>query len=315
MKKLFFFLLLVMLVPSALASKSSLPVSSVQESAEDQATMSLGVFRFSLLPQWEKISESTDDLVTAYYFQNTASGPDNTLRILTVKSNNTYTDSHSLELFYESVVDGMGVINAYGSVYTINGGTGYYWGGSIPVSDTETARISGALYCHDNDLLVITYTDSECSIKSLWMAVKEIADSVVVDDRPTSASEECANATYQAEELHFSICGTYMLHADDSDYIVIGIDWTNDSDKPIMFWSSLSIEAYQNGIEIDSHAPYDFEKNDWVKVLPGYGTTSYACFPINGNGEVVFVIDDYIDISNKFEDVYITVNPDELPEI
>lgn len=317
-KLLAILLILAILSPAALAVKPNVPSSVTAGTAdtlgkEASTVMSLGDFCFSISPQWELVSSESNDSINAYYFHNTLSDHDNALAAMVTKAANTYTDSESLELFYKSVINGMDILGARGFVHTINGETGYIWSDDFLDEDKTIQHDAGALYCYDSNLLVLSYYEKDANMIDQIKLVQQIADTISINDG--DLPNDLTPAIYQTDDIQFSISGTYLHHGDDGNYAVIGFDWTNISDEPIMFVTKLSIEAYQNGIEIDSHAPYDFDKNDWTKVLPGFGTTSYACFPISGSGDVVFVIDKYIDLSKHFEDIYITVNPDELPEI
>ena len=303
MKKLFSVLLFFVLLTSAALAAA--------DTDAEETTVDLGTFHVSLSSKWVMPTEETAGSTISKYFHNAYGNPMNSLTILSTDIGSGHIGPQT-ETFYKEVVEGMNITNVHGEIFCVNDEPGYLWYGDS-FEDGDTFPVAGFIYSHGESLLVIVYVEDYLSGKVLQLTVKKIASTVGVSD--STSSDDLSVTTYQTDDIQFSISGTYLHHGDDGDYAVIGFDWTNISDEPIMFVTKLSIEAYQNGIEIDSHAPYDFDNNDWTKVLPGFGTTSYACFPISGSGDVVFVIDKYIDLSKHFEDIYITVNPDELPEI
>jgi hypothetical protein len=121
---------------------------------------------------------------------------------------------------------------------------------------------------------------------------------------------------YQTERIEFSLNGPYLYHDGDRDYVVLGYDWTNISDEPQSFSFMITATGYQHGREVSDYSPDSFyQYNTLDKFLPGYGTRSYDIFRIDSlEDEVVIYVDDGYDMSDRFEDITLTVIPSELPE-
>ena len=314
--------------------------AALAESDAKTAMHTIGPFSFSLPVDFDEEGIEDDGVSLSNSYAGKTSSGNNRILSAVVLTGKEYTDyDGSLDLLYRSILLGMKVNDPDGELIAVNNLDAYLWHGDWIDNAPEGIPVAGLLYRYGDNLLVLVYADNDSTtderiemIRSIsgtinsakpieinWTILSddEIADILAagqaeLDSRHT---DDDSPVVYQTDKLHFSVIGTYVRHADDSDYAVIEIEWTNDTDEPIMFWSSLLVEAYQNGTEIEQHSPRGFDANDWTKVLPGYSTISYACFPIADNSEVVFDLDKYIDYSDKFENVYITLDPANAPEI
>lgn len=120
---------------------------------------------------------------------------------------------------------------------------------------------------------------------------------------------------YNTDEIQFSLMGPYLYSSNNTNYIFLGFDWINTSNKPSDFSFRLSTEAYQNGHELEKDTPhgmYSF-KNISTKYLPGYGGISYVSFVLDDtSSETTLIIDDFIDLTDHFNDIQLTIIPNDL---
>lgn len=327
--------------------------SAVAETSPEMSEHTIGCFMFSLPPSWSEDGETDDgSILTNGYREETPNGNNRVLTAIYTDATDYPKEDTTLTLLYKSIVNGMNVKDASGETITVNGSNAYLWSGSWTLGTGDSVPIAGLVYKYGNGILVLTYNHLDSSTEELLDMMISISNTIRVSglDQETSKisvaeidwksltdseideileagqaeldlRQRMDGATllynisdvYHTSKLSFSISGLYLYEKNDAQYLVVGFDWTNDSDTPETFWSQLSVTAYQYGIEIDYKFPQGFDGQRMTSVLPGYSMTSYNSYLLNGNGEVTVVVDDLIDLTDHFEDIYITVNPCDLP--
>lgn len=151
--------------------------------------------------------------------------------------------------------------------------------------------------------------------------IKPVDDDTIEDGAQGEEQDDDLASLYNehvARYCTYKLDGPYLYHAADGDYIALFYDWINTDDSPRDDFLLVSVEAYQNGHDLDSAWLDDFwdkyhDPND--KYMPGYGGRSYKIFKLEDDSDVSFVVDTDMDIVDAYEDVVFTVNPSELSTI
>ena len=123
-------------------------------------------------------------------------------------------------------------------------------------------------------------------------------------------------AEFDTDNGHM-IIQTYEVGAEDDDtYLYVIFDWTNNGSEIMDPLDDCLFTAFQNGKEIDSNTGWDTLPDNTdgyfgTQVMPGYTTTGYLGFELDGNSEVIIHAFYFGDEYAEF-----TINPGEAaPEL
>jgi len=263
----------------------------------------LGPFGFTVPTDMRRV-QSGDGDSTRIDYEN-SSGDTVVCSLATVEVD--ASDVFGLNLYYTSVVSGIGLQNPATEIIDIGGHSAMLWRGAYPVQGGSALRAAGLVYHRGATSLVIAFYSGHMPEDNLYDCARQIAESITYTDPPT---------VYQTKRIEFSINGPYLYHDEGTDYVVLGYDWTNISEEPQSFDYMITATCYQHGREVSDYSPRSFyQYNTSDKFLPGYGTRNYDIFNIDSlEDEVTIYVDDGFDVSGKFDDIKLTAIPSELPE-
>lgn len=92
------------------------------------------------------------------------------------------------------------------------------------------------------------------------------------------------------------------------NYLIVNVNWINQSDEPGVFYTEAVLEAYQNGVELDTGYIYSIETNVSKKVLPGYSGAIKEIYQLqNAKDEVVLILHALFDFSKSRPTTQITI--------
>lgn len=85
------------------------------------------------------------------------------------------------------------------------------------------------------------------------------------------------------------------------NYLAVKFSWINKQDEPATYTFEITVEAYQNGIQLDTAYVYGYETDSLKKVLPGYEGKGVELFELpNTTDDIVVYFGALFDFSGEY---------------
>ena len=106
---------------------------------------------------------------------------------------------------------------------------------------------------------------------------------------------------YDMGDVSVALSGFRIQSVSGKNYMLLFVKWLNNSDEPTAYYIAASVDAYQNGVELDDGYISGVEKDSTRKVLPGYGTTVTEIYELeNKKDPVIVTIKPWLDLRNEY---------------
>ena len=110
-------------------------------------------------------------------------------------------------------------------------------------------------------------------------------------------------ATLNVDKGDVSIVGFTTTENDGKDYFVALLEYTNKSDESDSPWLNISVNAFQDGVELESGYIYDFSyenyKSDDTKVRPGGTLKFFKIYELAGDSPVDVEVSSMFDFTDN----------------
>lgn len=103
--------------------------------------------------------------------------------------------------------------------------------------------------------------------------------------------------------------GFEVYKRDGKNYLIVNVNWINNDSEPAVFYTEATVEAYQDGVELDDGYLSGVDTNVGKKVLPGFSGTQKEIFQLtSARGEVVLIVSPLFVYTNDKPRIQITIN-------
>lgn len=115
---------------------------------------------------------------------------------------------------------------------------------------------------------------------------------------------------FRFDDVEIKYTGVRLRQSGEKNILDLKFTWHNLSDEPSFFLLNFSVEAYQDGIQLQEIMFNPIETNDTVKIMKGAEIEVIQSFYLrNLTSDIDVIVDSLYDFSNKWPNLEFTLVP------